>query len=142
MKQQQAAKVQEGGPQQPNGGYSGNTMDAGRYVLDHIFDAAVPNEPIVNMPDAEVVTSPAEAAAIEDLLPNVGDNIEVENMDAKVYVVVGAEDSSARFEAYDSSGNPVPDFPLPNVKIDSIDRDADTAKDALMREYPVKQNME
>ena len=142
LKQQQAAKAQEGGPQQPNGGYSGNVADAGRYVLDHIFDAAVPNEPIVNVPDAEVVTSPAEAAALEDLLPSVGDNIEVENMDAKVYVVVGAEDSSAHFEAYDKDGNVVPDYPLPNAKIESIDRDGETAKDALMREYKVKQVMD
>lgn len=118
-----------------------SAFDVGRSIMDDIFKvtATQPSTSTVvnaNFPDVDV----EQAAAVLDNITNTGVPDSVLSYEAdkpKIAVVVGDRDESAKFVAYNNTGDVLEDYPLPDTKISTIDRDAKKAVDDLLQEYPV-----
>lgn len=116
----------------------GSVMDTGRSILDNIFNVSgnSSNTFVQNQTNTYQPTDVNQAMnLIDGLVQNVNNNIRHEN--AEVFVVVGNDDTSARYEAYEGD-NIVEDYEHPTAPIVSIDRVAKTAMNALDVQYTLK----
>lgn len=120
-----------------------DSNDIGRSMLDDLFNSAVSvYEPTTQQSDYSDAVD-VDPSKLDAILPKVGDNIEAEVKDGKVWVeVTGPDNSTAKFAGYSLDGSvEKPDYPLPGpeVKITDIDRDAHQATDNLGRTYEIKE---
>lgn len=135
---------QTGGPSSPGGVTGGkptSVFDVGRDVMNNIFnmpDAA--SEPVnANYPtvDLNEASSVLESIVSPDA---VSDSVKFEQSKPTIYAVVGERDDDYEFKAYDSSGEEIPNYPVPDVTIPAgnIDRESMRATDELLVTYPIK----
>lgn len=116
------------------------SMDIGRSILDSIFDAPTssPSIPTTNV-EYSAATAGDAGRVLDSLVPTAGDRVSYESAEPTTYVVVGDTDDDVEFVTYSASGDLIPDFPHPDTKITSIDRDAHKAVDQYLVEYPIKE---
>ena len=138
LKQQMNSKeaAQSNDNNNGRGGYY-DTNDVGRNMLDNLFRTAVPT--VGPYQSEYAAAEEANPTMLDAILPDPGENIQVENIDAKVYVVADQDGKNAHYEAYTNDGVMVPDYPLPTAPIKEIDREAKEAVDELKRPYPLKE---
>lgn len=139
VKQSQSAAGNAGNGSGNTGGNKAlGNMDIGRSILDNIFDA--PASPVV--PQTVVDYQPSSANDAGRILDNIvsptNSQLMYESVEPTTYVVVGETDDDVEFATYNASGDLIPDFPNPAVKITSIDRDAGKATDEFLVQYPIK----
>lgn len=125
----------------PMGGKGMNPTSIGKSMLDSIFDFAGQT---TSVPPAQVVNySASDAGAagkvLDTLVPAVDAHVEFESREPSVYVVVGADDSNPRYEAYSPDGEYIPDYPVPSAPITTIDREAGKAINDCLVSYPLKE---
>lgn len=155
LKQQQNRDAAAGGGA-GNGNSSGSmkgmgAMEIGRSILDSVFDAPGIRYDMTNnggggiTPYQQQVANnyaPADvskaASVLDALVPSVGGNVAYESAEPTTYVVVGDTDDDIEFVTYGSDGSIIPDYPVPDARIDNIDRDAKKATDQYLVSYPVK----
>lgn len=138
LKQQMNSKeaAQSNDNNNGRGGYY-DTNDVGRNMLDNLFRTAVPT--VGPYQSEYAAAEEANPAILDAILPDPGENIQVENIDATVYVVADQDGKNAHYEAYTNDNVMVPDYPLPTAPIKEIDREAKEAVDELKRSYPLKE---
>lgn len=124
-----------------------SSYDVGRSILDSLFDSPSINTPPtnINMDPNSFVTQTEDSAStvIDGIVSNVGGvntYTQYESTTPTTYVVMSrhGSDSDYEFETYTESGELIPDYPKPNTKITSIDRDSGTCIDDLLIQYPIK----
>lgn len=124
-----------------------SSYDVGRSILDSLFDSPSINTPPsdINMDPNSFVTQTEDSAStvIDEIVSNVGGvntYTQYESSTPTTYVVMSrhGSDSDYEFETYSESGELIPDYPKPNTKITSIDRDAGKCVDDLLIQYPIK----
>ena len=119
-------------------------MEIGRSILDNVFDA-----PGIQYSSPQyqqqVASSYAEtdinkaSAVLDALVPSgVNSAVAFESAEPTTYVVLGDSDDDVEFVTYGSDGNIIPDYPVPDARIENIDREAKTATDQYLVQYPVK----
>lgn len=122
-------------------------FDVGRSILDSLFDTQPVNVPSgnINMDPNSFVTQTEEDAStvIDGIISNVGGvntYTQYESSSPTTYVVMSrhGSDTDYDFETYAESGELIPDYPKPNTKITSIDRESGTCVDNLLIQYPIK----
>ena len=116
------------------------SMDIGRSILDSIFDAPTssPSIPTTNV-EYSAATAGDAGRVLDSLVPTAGDRVSYESAEPTTYVVVGDTDDDVEFATYSATGDLIPDFPHPDAKITSIDREAHKAVDQYLVEYPIKE---
>lgn len=117
-----------------------SAMNIGRSIMDNIFDTPSNSTPVSQMPTTPYQTATVSDAArvLDELIPSVNAYVSHESAEPTTYVVVGESDDDVEFVTYSSSGEIIPDFPNPDARITTIDRDAKTATDEFMVSYPIK----
>lgn len=132
--------------QNANNGNTGSTgpsdkpvgaMNIGRSILDNIFDAPSNSTPMSTTQYQTASVSDA-ARVLDELVPSVNSHVQHESAEPTTYVIVGDSDDDVEFATYSASGELIPDFPNPDARITSIDRDAKSATDEFMVSYPIK----
>lgn len=143
QQQQSAQRAAQGGAPSPDGSVNPTSnMGIGRSILDDIFAAA--GTPID--PTEGVQISPTDTAmeldnanrVLDELVPDVSIEIQYEHLHPKTYVIVGDTDDDVEYATYAENGEYLPEYPTPSSPIVKIDREAKTAQDGLMENYPVK----
>jgi len=115
-----------------------SAYDVGRSMMDSIFEHG--NAVIPTTEYTPAASTDDASQLIEDLIPTPENTyVQYEAAGPKTYVVVGDSDSDAEYVTFSDEGVPLPDYPNPSTKIDIIDRNAGTATDELLRQYPLKQ---
>lgn len=138
IKQQQAENG--GGRGNSNsGGSSGlpsSVYDVGRSIMDNIFNTSLPaTAPVGPVDNVTDVSIDGAGELLDTLVQNPSEYTKYEVEKVKPVVVVGNSDSSAEYVAMNSTGEIVPDYPLPTTNIKTIDREAEKAIDDIGREY-------
>jgi len=145
LQQNKAASVGSA-PTATGGSMKGmGAMEIGRSILDSVFDAPGISYPNANPQYQQQVASTYQAtdvnraaAVLDSLVPGVNNTVAFESAEPTTYVVVGDTDDDIEFVTYGSDGNIISDYPVPDTRIESIDRDAKVAKDQYLVEYPVR----
>lgn len=118
-----------------------SSMDVGRSILDSIFDA--PSNATTATPPTTGFTPATTGDAsriLDELVPsNSNSHVQFEAAGPTTYVVVGERDDDVEYVTYSQDGEVIADYPNPVSKITKIDRDAGTAVDELLVQYPLKQ---
>lgn len=120
-------------------------MEIGRSILDNVFDVPGIQYSTSQNYQQQVASSYAEtdvnkaSAVLDALVPsNANSAVAFESAEPTTYVVVGDSDDDVDFVTYGADGNVIPDYPVPDAKIDKIDREAKTAVDQYLVQYPIK----
>lgn len=138
LKQQQNAQTAAAKAAVGGGVDSSSPYAFGRSFMDDIFNNPIPDNASLSS-NIGTETSLSEASSlIDSIVPDGANNVKYEVSEVKPYVVVGDSDEDAEIVAFDSNGNVVPDYPIPDVKITKIDREAGKATDSLLQDYPIK----
>lgn len=146
IKLQQNKTATGGAPTTTGGSMKGmGAMEIGRSILDSVFDAPGISYPNANQQYQQQVASSYQpvdvsraGAVLDSLVPGVNNTVQFESAEPTTYVVVGDTDDDIEFVTYGADGNIMSDYPVPDTRIESIDRDARIAKDQYLVEYPVR----
>lgn len=136
IKQNQNANVSTNSTGNTQSVKGANSNDIGRSILDNIFDSpAISQSTSVNY-NAQSVSNPS--SLIDNIVPSVNPMITYESNEPKTYVVIGETDADIDFETYSANGELIPDFPKPNARVTTIDRESMKATDEFLVQYPIK----
>ena len=120
----------------------GNTFSEAKNMMDRIFNmpAVTANTTVPANYQAETVSLDRAAEVLVDIIPDVNELTKYEAQNPTTYVVIGDTDDDISFETYSEDGTLIENYPKPDVDIDinSINREAKTAMDTRLVEYPVK----
>lgn len=129
-------------------GNNASSYDIGRSILDSIFDAPSSSstaQTVTNVdPNTFETRTPDTASTVIDNIIANTDGVDVytkyESSTPTTYVVMhrNGSDDDYEFETYADSGEIISDYPKPNTKITSVDKDAGTCIDDLLIQYPIK----
>ena len=140
IKQQQNTGAKSGEGNVMNNGRGPSSFDVGRSILDDIFNSPASTTPQPVQTEYNAMPQSAASQLIDNLIPNssVTSHIQYEAAGPTTYVRLTSDsDDSAEFVTLSATGEVLSDYPNPTTAITKIDRDAKTAVDELLVQYPI-----
>lgn len=139
---QQNAQSTGGAPTSSKGVVS--SYDVGRSILDTLFDQPI-SEPTQNVDSNTYSTVSYDEAntVIDNIISNtngIDTYTKYESLSPTTYVVMprGGNENDCEFETYTESGELIEDYPKPNSKITTLDKENNVCTDSFLVQYPIK----